>query len=93
MQNGDDVRFCSLLWRLMLIKSTLLKTNLFRSSINTISPNINTELNTFINNMIGLINTINPFIDCLTQIAYEIGALITEQDLIELEQNLKNLIK
>lgn len=58
-------------------------------SINTISPNINTELNTFINNMIGLINTINPFIDCLTQIAYEIGALITEQDLIELEQNLK----
>lgn len=58
--------------------------------INAISQHTNTELNQFIDNMIGLINTINPFIDFTTQIAYEMGALISDQDLIELEQRLKD---
>lgn len=58
-------------------------------SINITSQYIKTELNTFIENMIGLINTINPFIDFATQIAYESGALIPDQDLVELEQKLR----
>lgn len=62
------------------------------NSINTINHQLTEKEKAnfahFSSTMISLIDTISPFIDFATTIAYENGALISDEQLIELDQKL-----